>query len=52
LSRSTLLELFKKNKMHLDVESNAVAQNPIFVFSKQERESEQPGQSGGDDVAT
>jgi hypothetical protein len=52
LSRSTLLELFTKNEMHLDAESNAVAQNPIFVFSKRERESVQRGQSDGDDVAT
>lgn len=34
LSRSALLELFKKNGMHLDAESAAVPQNPIFVFSK------------------
>lgn len=34
LSRSALLELFAKNGMRLEAESTAVAQNPIFVFSK------------------
>jgi len=36
LSRSALLEVFEKNEMRLDRESTAIAQNPIFIFSKRE----------------
>lgn len=41
LSRSGLVGLFAKNRMHLDVENTTVPQNPIFVFSKRENESVQ-----------
>jgi hypothetical protein len=34
LSRSTLIRLFAKNGMHIDAECTAVAENPIFVFSR------------------
>jgi hypothetical protein len=47
LSRSFLLELFTKNGMCLDAENTAVAQNPIFVFSKREKESLRRDRSDG-----
>src|SRR5208282_5101285 len=34
LSRSSLIELFRSNGMCIVAESGAVAQNPIFVFSR------------------
>lgn len=48
LSRSTLLRLFTKNGMHVDTESNAIARNPIFVFSKSKVGSAKVDQSSGD----
>jgi hypothetical protein len=48
LSRSTLLGVFTKSGMDLDAESGVVAQNPIFVFSRQKRESMRADQSGGE----
>jgi hypothetical protein len=47
LSRSALVELFARNGMGLDAESAAVAQNPIFVFSKLGSGSVQADPSGG-----
>jgi hypothetical protein len=41
LSRCDLLKLFARNGMELDAESGVVMNNPIFVFSKRQRATDQ-----------